>query len=258
MHRTRLRRFIACLSILCIGTAHAASAPELLKPVDERIVAKLNEKTNYGFRMQRFVAKRYRIVDVDFSLLEEPDAAFTITSFEDLQVRVRATKSASPPAGEQLKRWTGELDFAGLNAYSIRPDGSQVEIKSLPLTLWVRSGPHEVPVKLAREIAAERGDIAGLQALPSVTASEDPNLRITVKLPLRTVNGEWIVLNKGKQVRIRPIDDDPRYHFVYEVDPDKEARGFPGDENSRRKLDAIAQFRQQLERERMEEASKEP
>jgi hypothetical protein len=255
MHSTWLHGIIACLLILGLGAANAAPVPELLKPVDGSIAAKLNSSGNYGFRLQRFVAKRYRIVDVDFSLLDQPDAVFTITPFEDLQVTVRAVRDTAPPAGEQLRRWTGQLDFTGLGVYSVRADNTRVEVKSLPISLWVRSGLQEVPVKLAREIAVERGDSVRLQALSSVTASQDPSRRVTTKLPLRTISGEWLVLSKGKQVRLRPIDDDPRYHFVYEVDPDKEASGSHGDASSARKLDAITQFRQQLERERLQEAA---
>jgi len=239
---------------LGMGAANAAPVPELLKTVDESIVAKLNGTGNYGFRLQRFVAKRYRIVDIDFSLLEKPDAVFTITPFEDLQVTVRATKDTSAAAGDQLTRWTGQLDFSGLGIYSLRPDNTLVQLQSLPISLWVRSGPHEVPARLAREIAEERGDYGRLQALPDLTASHDPSVRITSKVPLRTISGEWLALPKGKRVRLRPIDDDPRYHFVYEVDPDKEASGSHGDESSARKLSAITQFREQLERERLRDA----
>lgn len=39
---------------------HSEELPELLKPVDQIIETKLHAKTNYGFRMQKYFAKRYR------------------------------------------------------------------------------------------------------------------------------------------------------------------------------------------------------
>lgn len=207
--------------------------------------------------MQRFVAKRYRIVNINFPLLEQGGAEFTVTPFDDLQVKLKAERTFGPSSGGQLREWVGSLDTGGDSLTGTTPDGKTVVIPELPVRLWVRTGDHEVPLKVARRIAAERGETARLKALPELSNAPGAPLT-TTKLPLQTLSGDWVIRSKGKQVAIRPIEDDPRYHIVYEVDGSKLATASHGNEESTRRLRAIAQFREQLDRERAQEEAVRP
>jgi len=249
------------LQVASMSFTQTQPLPELLKPVAADTTAKLQAKTNYGFRRQLYVAKRYRIVEIDFSLLEREDAEFTITPFDDLQTVVRTKRIAGPSSGEHLREWTGVVDNSSVKGFATAPNGQTLPIPTFPVALWIRSGEHEVPVQVAQQVAAERGDKprqqflaqpAQLQALPGAQP------RVTSKLNLQTLSGEWFLLAKAKRVVIRPIEDDPRYHVIYEEDSDKMASGAHQDEKSTQKLRAAEQFRQQLEQERLQDAAKQP
>lgn len=244
--RTAVASALLLLVPLC---THSQELPELLKPVEQAIETKLQAKTNYGFRMQKYFAKRYRIVDVDFALLANEFSEFTITPFPDLQVKL-ATKRARGPSSEgQLTEWVGEIDHSEIVAID---DRGQVGIPNQTVFLWVRTGEHEVPLKLVQQIAAERGEEAQVQVLSDVQTSEVKGtpVRMTSRMNLRTLSGQWYVLPQGKEVVIRPIEDDPRYHIIYEVDPEKKPSSAHETEESRSKLRALQQFREQIDSER--------
>jgi hypothetical protein len=224
-----------------------------LKPVDQGTAQKLHEPTNYGLRMQRFFAKRYLLATIDFSLLAQDGARFTITPFEDARITLRALKLAGSSSSGQLREWVGSLDGVG-PMIGRTPEGNAVERAIPPVTLWVRTGDHDVSLKIAREVAADRGNQPSFQPLPP-QATEPTAPAPAVKLHLQTLSGEWFIPTSGKYVAIRPVEDDPRYHIVYEVDNDKVVRSAHGGEEARKKLQAIEEFRQQLELERSREAA---
>jgi len=78
------------LVIGLIGLSAPASAqqarPELLLDVDEPAITRLMSPSNYEFRAQRYYAKRYRIVDINFEVLDKASVEFTVSPFEDLQM----------------------------------------------------------------------------------------------------------------------------------------------------------------------------
>jgi len=175
MRRIWLRQLAFSLSIFIVSIAAHAQPAELLKPVDPKIVAELEGKTNYAFRRQLYFAKRYRIVEIDFSVLERDGAEVTITPFKDLQTTAQAKKIIGPSSAGQLREWVGEIDSSSIPGVARTMSGETVPIPNMRLFLWIRTGDHQVPLKVARKIAAEKGDQSMLSALGGISSSTTSN-----------------------------------------------------------------------------------
>lgn len=241
--------FAGLLLMAIASSATPAELPELLIPVSPAVEAKLMARNNFDFRVQRYAAKRFRIVDINFPLLEQEGALFTITAFPDLAIGVKARTPSRPPKQVGMREWVGEIDRSE-HPY-LGPDGEPIDPDNR-FSIWVREGPRVVPLKVARKVAAEEGDIARLQFLPEPSAA-----RITTKLDVITASGEWTA-RPGVQVILQPIDDDPRFHFVYEVDTDKVPTSSHGSPENDRKFRARREFLLQLEQERAAEEAESP
>lgn len=254
-----LRPMLASVLLLVAAPpATSESLPELLKPVDPAVAAKLMARTNFDFRKQRYAAKRFRIVEIDWALLSQEGARFTITPFPeplfaDLAATVQTQNTARDIQGEgQMREWVGEIENSATLEYSL--NGEPIESTNDPFSLWITSGPQEVSLQAAREVAAETGDTARPGMLP--TRSDLPGApRVITRLNLRTVSGLWYV--GAERIMLEPIRDDPRYHFVYWFDRDKVPMGSHGeDPEMLRKTRERNDFDQQLEKERREAAPK--
>lgn len=227
---TRNRLSLVALVIGAIGLSISASAqqviPELLLDVDERAIAKLMDPSNYEFRAQRYFAKRYRIVDINFEVFDKAISEFTVSPFEDLQMTLVHTPERYASAFDGLRQWNGALKFPELQLIEGSSDSTLPSSVRIPVTLWVRTGDHEVPLSLIRELAMERGDTETVSALDGTEASESGRSepRGFGKLPLRTISGQWFVPSLRTNIVIRPIDGDPRFHIVYEEDSSRIAR----------------------------------
>jgi hypothetical protein len=228
-------------------SATPAELPELLKPVSPAIEAKLMARTNFDFRWQRYSAKRWRVVDINFPLLEQEGAQFTITAFPDLRIAVKARTTSRQPKQEGMREWVGDIDSS--ENVSLGARGEPVDVPDQSVSIWLSEGPRTVSLKVARRIAAEEGDVERLRFLPEPSAA-----RVTTKLDVITASGQWIA-RPGVQVVLQPIDDDPRFHFVYEVDWDKLPTSNHGGPDNERKLRAQRSFFLQLEKERAAEAA---
>lgn len=74
---------------------------------------------------------------------------------------------------------------------------------------------------------------------------------VVAKVPLRTLTGRWFVPERGTNFVIQPIEDDPRFHVIYEEDSAKVVRGTHAlDEAEQQKLQRHRQFQEQLDEER--------
>ncbi len=78
--------------LLLAPMASAQQLPELLRPVDQRKAQQLIEYNSPWFQAELYSAKRFRIVDVDTSVLMRDDD-FTVTLFDDLAA-LHMTKDA--------------------------------------------------------------------------------------------------------------------------------------------------------------------
>ncbi|HWJ06644.1 MAG TPA: hypothetical protein VNS57_12770 [Steroidobacteraceae bacterium] len=247
------RSMLLAVLPLLVGALPAAaeSLPELLKPVDPAVEAELMAKTNFDFRQQRYTAKRFRIVDIDWALLEQEGARFTITPFEDpeladLAITVRTKTTDLDPIQDERRQWYGEIEDSAGWGYKL--DGEPIWISNQEFSLWIISGPQQVSPKAARKVAAETGgEVIAFGPRPVASGAPDAPGVIT-KLDLRTLYGMWLAA-RGVQIQIEPITDDPRYHLVYWVDRDKVPHGGGGPDEER-KYREQKQFREQLQRER--------
>lgn len=247
---------------LLVGALPAAaeSLPELLKPVDPAVEAELMAKTNFDFRQQRYTAKRFRIVDIDWALLEQEGARFTITPFEgpqlaELAVTVRTMTTARDIQG-QRREWVGEVEDSG--KLESRSNGEMVQVADYQFAMWIDSGPQEVTLKAARKMAAQTGELVQFFAPYPVTPDVIDAPHVAFKVNLRTVRGRWMAA-PGVVIRLGPITDDPRYHFVSWIDRDKVPAGteYLGPDDQRKQR-ARMEFEEQLQRERREAAPTNP
>jgi hypothetical protein len=257
-HRHRFGGSLILLLMLPLLTL-AAPLPELLKPVDDVSIARLQDRSNFGLRGQLYSAKRSRIVLINFDVLEQEGAQFTITPFDDLQMTAVAKELRGPSSYDELTEWRGEL-VSGQELYGTDSAGKQVTLPPMSLDLWVRNGDHEVPPKLAKELAREARD-AGRPAMSptrSDAASDAPGQAVVTKVALRTLTGRWFVPQLGTSVVIQPVEDDPRFHVIYVEDSTKVVRGTHAlDEAQQQKLQRQRQFQEQLNEERKAQEARE-
>jgi hypothetical protein len=242
MHWTR-STLASVLLLTFTLPARAEELPELLQPVDPAVEAQLMAKSNFDFRQQRYSAYRFRIVDINWELLDEEDRRFTITPFTepvfaDLAVTVQTqTLDRDTIPDDLTANWVGEI----VDSAWLRQGGSNF---FGPISIWITTGLQEVTLKAARRVAAET-DATRYAMLPAPSKQ-----LVTSKLNLRTLNSVWVPA-PGKELIIQPISDDPRYHVVYLVDPEKVPVGGNGPEEIR-KMRALDEFDEQLDKERQE------
>lgn len=226
--RNRCSPFALVIGLIGLGAPVSAqqAIPELLLDVDEPTIARLMSPSNYEFRAQRYFAKRYRIVRINFEVFGKAVNEFTVSPFEGLQMTlVHAPERYSSALGG-LQQWNGDLKSPELQLIDGSSQSTLPSSVRIPVTFWVRTGDHEVPLALVRELAMERGDTETISALDESRASEDSlaGPRGFGKLPLRTISGHWFVPSLLTNMVIRPIDGDPRFHIIYEEDPSRIAR----------------------------------
>lgn len=239
---------LAIFSVNAFVAAAAESTPGLLLPVDGNELNRLHSKSNYGLRQQIYFAKRYRIARVNFSVLDKPGQSFEVAAFPDLTMRMVAKSIAGPSSGESIREWTGEILSPALSKESgiDSPDLLHPSVE-----LWVHTGA-QVPVAVARQIAKSQG--ASAEALRALPEQDLPRAQAFTKLDLQTLSGEWFVPALGARFVIQPVEDDPRFHIIYEADPDKVPQGtHDGNPLNEEKLRKAREFSDQLETEKRAE-----
>ncbi len=224
------------LAGLPVATVAAQESSELLLPVSDKEVAALTQKSNYRLRAQLYPAKRHRFVKINYKLLEQPDSKFSITAFDDLAVQVVGVGVEAANSSGQFVQWRGEIVDSRFPHRAI--------------VLNVRSGGYPAPLSLARKIAAEQRatgeSSSSFSAEPPVSAERNVMTRIDVK----TVGGDWALLGKGARVVLVPVEDDPRYHVVYEEDRSKVPNSAHGNAETAEKLRRQREFMRSLDAER--------
>lgn len=247
MHKVRWFIFSLAILLQPLSAVYAQSAAELLIPVDEATLSSLASASKYELRSQAYFAKRYRIVQINYAVLREGNAEFNISAFPDLTLRVRATDTHGPSSSEQLQEWTGELVSPAARMIIVE---TGEEAPAPRVHLWVRSGAHEVPLRVVRDIA-KSGSVSSFGPVPNSAPVDEAHL--VTKIDLQSLSGEWFVPRLMNSIVIQPLDGDPRYHIIFEKDRAKIAQDAHGSEDSKRKLQQREQFMQALERERTAE-----
>jgi hypothetical protein len=228
-----------CVMGLLIGTpslAPAQALPELLIPVDKTSAAEFAQPHNFHLRRSLFYAKsgRYRIVKINFDLLDKENATFTITPFPESPLRVQAKASTSESSPESARQWQLRVLDPAL-AFGTAADGRPVSATLLDrlntLTLTVHTRTLQVPIALKKKLLTEAEKDSASKLAPSVGTSIGPSrpgtlsLAAVSKMRVTVLVGRWRSGRDQSDVRLEPIEDDPRYHVVYEVDPKKLGAG---------------------------------
>lgn len=211
----------------------APALPELLRPAEPEALVRFAGSSNYFLREQLYFAKRHRIVKIDFGVLERDRARFTVTPFDDLVIELQATRiDRSSPGGSVL--WQGTILRPALAAPE-QPTNDLADTVDLAYRMAVR----DVDATLARELqkAGER--------LPRTANSNRPG-EGALKMRVMTMSAAWDHRALPSAIRIAEIEEDPRYHVIYEVDDSKLLAGPDRGERASRFLD----FKNQLTAER--------
>lgn len=192
MHGHEVTTFALVMGLAGLSASASAqqAMPELLLDVDEPAIARLMSPSNYEFRAQRYYAKRFRIVHINFDVFDGAPVEFTVSPFEDLQMTLVPAPERYASADDQLRQWNGDLKYPELQLVT-GESGQPPSIVRIPVTLWLRSQPEP---------------------------------RGFGKLPLRTISGQWFVPALRTNIVVRPIDGDPRFHIIYEEDPSRIAQ----------------------------------
>jgi hypothetical protein len=175
-------------------------------------------------------------VKINYKLLEQPGSRFSITPFDDLAVEVSTVSVEPANSSGQFVQWRGEIVDQRLPGRAI--------------VLNVRSGGYQAPLSVARKIAVEQ-QAAGESS--SSFSAEPPSMadrHATTKIDVKTVSGEWVLLTKGARVVLMPVEDDPRYHVVYEQDRTKVPNGAHENPETTEKLRQQQEFMRSLDAER--------
>lgn len=237
-----LRCLLCTWMALPLSVLSAEDSKELLVPVDAATITQLSAKTNYRLRAQLYPAKRYRFVTINYDLLKDPQGTFTITAFDDVSIRVTASSLEAADPDGQLLAWRSE------------PIDTPVGPK-LRVNLYIRDGIQQVPVDVARRIAPTPAGGYATSPRPSFGPAPGAAEQATVGVELRTLQGEWMILLKATRLVIVPVEDDPRFHVVYEVDSSKVANSSHGGPDNERKLAEWSRFMKQLQSEKAAEAA---
>lgn len=251
-----MRNLLWCaMSVCAIAASSAVQAeqlPELLSPVDQQTVARLERKTNFTLRAQLYPAKRYRFVNIDFSLLDVEGARFTITPFDDLSIRVTTKVTRAPGSTEESRQWMGQ---------SVDPDAYTMDGSPLSIDVGLFIGKAQETSQVDRIIgpAAASADNAASDVPP---ASSSPyGLRATdeSKASVRpaTLSGDLFVYSRAAHIFIQPVESDPHLHVVFEEDPEKVVSGAHATPDGPAKFRRHEKFMEELERERKEAIGRE-
>lgn len=241
--------FIGFALLLLQPLYGSAQVPELLLPVDKDDIAKLESKSNYLLRSTLYSAKRYRFVHIDFELLDRKDAEFTITPFPDLPMQVVARRSEWMGSDGLVRRWIGELTSPKfLNETGVELPDWFVHPQ---IDLFIRKGEHQVSLRVAKKIAdSQAKQLGNVGQIPNLEGAPEDKLSFT-KLNLETVMGHWFLPARARNYYLEPISDDPRFHVIYEGDPEKTLDGgHTLSEEGELKAKRRAEFMEALEQEK--------
>jgi hypothetical protein len=214
--------------------APPSALPELLIPADRVAIERFARSSNYFLREQLYFAKRHRIVKINFDVLERDGARFTVTPFDDLAVELQATRiDRSSPGGSVL--WQGRIlrPVVGPDLELELDDEQRDAELDLVNTvdLAYRWAVRDVRPALARVLA---GDGAPVPRIANAAGAASSMKGAAMKMRVMTMSAAWNLEAVPTTLRIAEIDEDPRYHVVYEEDPSKLLVGPQRGERARR------------------------
>ena len=192
-----------------------------------------------------YFAKRHRIVQIDFALLDKPGATFTITAFADARLTVQAMELATAASYGNSRQWKGAVIAPRLDVVAAAGvDSKQIAEQLNTVSFWSVNEPRDVPPGLRKELASASPQYPAVTNSPDSRSNADPSAVMKMRVP--TLLGRWFQPALQSSLQIMPVPEDPRYHVVYEEDPGKTPQGKDFEERRRRYGD----FRRTLEEER--------
>jgi hypothetical protein len=212
--------------VLSFGVSAQENLPELLIPVDPGIHSRFAERSNFDLREALYFAKRYRIVQIDFELLDKADAKFTITAFPQAAVTVQTTNIATPATFGANREWQGTLLEPRIHPQAVSDDVDSRQLEDLVnrIILWVSDEARDVPPALKRELDAEHSRQPLISNAPQGAQAHASGAAV-MKIRTPTLSGKWFAPALQTNIRVMPVPEDPRYHVVYEEDRNKIPQG---------------------------------
>ncbi len=192
--------------LLLTQMASAQQLPELLRPVDQLKAQQLIEYNSPWFQAELYSAKRFRIVEVDTSVLMRDDD-FTVTLFDDLAA-LHLTQDAIQRR-EDTFAWNARV---------------LVEIPDVLRRLGARQTVLFSGLKWDTDESGRAVESSGNRfRSPPQTAQEIVGRQTSRKLNKRAFYSvvAYFELFSGNRYRLEPLKYTPKYHVLFEADPEK-------------------------------------
>lgn len=226
MRKANLLYLCSLLSVCLLGVERVAAEEraDLFTPADEETVKRLLLPSHYEIRERLYFAKRYRFVVLNVQQLMQPVGhEFNITLFPNQVLHVRTRELSQQPDG-RIGCWHGAI-LEPRTTYSSPDDTAEGhdeldELNNFALCWTLVDLPvtSEVAASINAELKADRAAGRGFQpADPANVPHLDQGSRWSVYQLSGDVLPDW----SGNSYAIRPLMEDPRYHILYEEDPDK-------------------------------------
>lgn len=229
MTKSRSATFVILL--LLAPLVHAQELPELLQTVDERRAQQLIQYNSPWLQGELYSAKRYRIVMVDPNpLLKDDD--FAITLFDD-KARLHLTPD-SIQRREDTIAWNAEV-LVDLPEALMRRGARQTVL--LTAVAWDTDEAGRALVSFDNRFQFspkwtfdffDRPVLAEGQGLATGPPPQTPEEIARHKELLRlnkhvfySVNADFEMLYPRVTYRLIPLKYTPKYHVLFEVDPEK-------------------------------------
>lgn len=214
--KSSFRTILAALPLL--SSPHAvAELSEFLIPVTGSDEAIAQAKNDYFLKKSTYFAKRHRIVGVNTELLESA-GQFKISLFDDISVVVEVTGLRIRPDGLSIG-WSGRIIEPEITVHELIADGiSPKEAKFLK--------PHMEKISItAAQVSYDEATGTKYQyffpdfELYRVPSSEksggyDRSALYDVVATIQNIR-------LPHQYELRPLETDPQYHLLIEIDPEK-------------------------------------
>jgi hypothetical protein len=197
MRRAGLLYLCSLLTVCLLGVERVAAEEraDLFTPADEETVKRLLQPTHYEIRERLYFAKRYRFVVLNIQQLMQPVGhEFNITLFPNQVLHVRTDTAEGHDELDELNNFALCWTLADLYVTS------------------------EMAVSINAELNADRAAGRGFQPVDPANA---PHLGQGSRWSVYQLSGDVLPDWSGNSYAIRPLMEDPRYHILYEEDPDK-------------------------------------
>lgn len=247
---------ITALLFLLISTDLFAGKMELLHPVDYEKSKKIQEYNGKYFKEITYFSSRYSIVRVNDDLLlnSKSNDEFTITPFVGETFHI-ITKSLVRKPGERAF-WRGELVFPGLSDPRAELE-SKTEDERAGLTveqaMSILFGINISIFSWDRNLDTDEVTIA-YKTVSGNLQKEPKENHIPTRIKrndFKSVSSTFSVLPTSQKFVLQPLKFTPKYHIIYEVDPEKvitstENYAAPSTEENKRRVRQYREFQETL------------